>query len=76
MDLVYLWFLGIHQGQVPETRFDVAPDDDELSGWSKSLHHKHILLSLSAAAAVPASAEDTTNLLRLITAGMSQQDPT
>ena len=72
MDLFYLWCLGVHQGQVPKTRFDVAPGNDKLSGWSKRLHHEHILPSLSAAAAVPASAEDTANLLRSIAAGMSR----
>jgi hypothetical protein len=28
MDHFHLWCLGVHQGQVPETRFAVAPDDD------------------------------------------------
>jgi hypothetical protein len=71
MDHFYLWCLGVQQGQVPKTRFAVTPDDDKLLGWSTRLHHEHILPSLSAAAAVPASTEDTTDLLRLIVAGMS-----
>ncbi len=71
MDHFYLWCLGVHQGQVPETRFAVAPDNKELSRWSTRLHREHILPSLSAAAAVPASTEDTADLLCLIAAGMS-----
>jgi hypothetical protein len=71
MDHFYLWCLGVHQKQVSETRFTVAPDDDELSEWSTRLHCEHILPSLSAAAAVPASTEDTANLLCSIAAGMS-----
>ena len=72
MDHFYLWCLGVHQGQVPETRFAVAPDDVELSEWSTRLHREHILPSLSAAAAVPSSTEDTADLLRSIAAGMSR----
>jgi hypothetical protein len=72
MDHFYLsWCLGVHQGQVPKTRFAVALDDDELSGWSTRLHREHIFLSFFAAAAVPASMEDTVNLLCSIGAGMS-----
>ena len=72
MNHFYLWCLGVHQGQVPKTCFSVAPDDDKLSGWNVRLHHEHILPSLSAAAAVPVSAMDTADLLRLIVAGMSR----
>jgi hypothetical protein len=72
MDHFYLWCLGVHQGQVPETRFTVAPDDNELSEWSAHLHREHILPSLATAAAVPASVEDTADLLRSIAARKSR----
>jgi hypothetical protein len=34
VDLFYLWCIGVHQGQVKETRFSIAPDDGELAEWS------------------------------------------
>jgi hypothetical protein len=33
IDLFYLWCIGVHQGQVKETRFSIAPDNGELAEW-------------------------------------------
>jgi hypothetical protein len=72
LETFYLWCLGVHQGQVEETCFSIAPDDGDISEWSARCHHNYIHLSLSTASAAPASAVDTTNILLSIAAGMSR----
>ncbi len=63
VELFSLWCIGVHQGQVEESHFSIAPDNKELTAWSARLHQEHILPSLELASAVPPSATDTTNLL-------------
>ncbi len=72
VDLFYLWCIGVHQGQVEETRFPIAPDNGELAEWSSQLHHAHILPSIEAASTLPPSATDPADLLRSLAAGISR----
>ena len=71
LKIFYLWCLGVHQGQVAETRFSIAPDDGEISEWSACLHRDYILPSLSTASATPASMADTFDIHCSIAAGIS-----
>jgi hypothetical protein len=71
VDLFYLWCIGVHQGQVKETRFSIAPDDGKLAEWSSWLHPAHILPSIKAASTLPPSVTDTADLLRSHAAGIS-----
>ena len=68
---MYLWCLGVHQGQVAENCFSVALDNGKISEWSAHLHRNYILPSLSTASAAPASVADNSDILCSIMAGMS-----
>jgi hypothetical protein len=72
VELFSLWCLGVHQGNVAETRFLLAPDDGELTDWSSRLHHENILLSITTAGTLPASSEDTASILRSLAVGISR----
>jgi hypothetical protein len=70
--LFSLWCIGVHQGQVEESRFSITPDDGELMAWSTRLHQEHILPSLELASAIPPSAMNTTNLFQSLAAGITR----
>ena len=72
LELFSLWCLGIHQGKVAETRFSVAPDDGKLNNWYACLHRTNIMPSIKAAASLPASTMNTTNILWSFAAGISR----
>jgi hypothetical protein len=72
VELFFLWCIRVHQGQVEESCFSIAPDKGELAAWSARLHREHILPSLESASAVPPSATDTTNLLQSLAAGITR----
>jgi hypothetical protein len=65
-----LWCIGVHQGQVEESRFSITPDEGELVAWSACLHREHILPRLDLMSAVPPSATDATDLLQFLAAGI------
>ncbi len=69
--LFSLWCLGVHQGNVAETRFLLAPDDGELMDWSARLHRENILPSIATEGTPPVSLEDTTAILWSLAAGIS-----
>ncbi len=71
VDLFSLWCVGVHQGQVDETRFLIAPNNGKLADWSSHLHCKNILPSVATASTHPPSSTDTTNILRSLVAGIS-----
>jgi hypothetical protein len=62
----------VHQGNVAETRFLLAPDDGELTDWSACLHRENILPSIATAGTLPASSEDTAAILRSLAEGISR----
>ena len=63
VELFYFWCIGVHQGQVAETRFSIAPVSNELAEWSARLHRTHVMPSIKAPITLPPSAMDTTNIL-------------
>jgi hypothetical protein len=72
IDLFSLWCIGVHQGQVAETKFSIAPDDGKLADWSARLHRENILPSIATASAHPPSSTDTADILRSLAAGISR----
>ncbi len=72
IELFSLWCIGVHQGQVEESRSSIAPDNGELAAWSARLHREHILPSLELASAVPPSTTDTTDLLQSLATGITR----
>jgi hypothetical protein len=72
IDLFSLLCVSVHQGQIAETRFLIAPDDGELTDWSTRLHHENILPSIATTSAHPLSLTDTADILRSLAAGISR----
>jgi hypothetical protein len=71
IELFHLWCIEVHQGQVEETRFSLAPDNRELPESNAYLHCNHIMPSLEAGSTIPPSAMDTASLLQSLTAGIT-----
>jgi hypothetical protein len=63
VELFYLWCGGVHQDQVKELHFSIAPDDREIMEWNVCLHCNHILPSLETTSTIPPLATDTANIL-------------
>jgi hypothetical protein len=71
IDLFSLWCIGVHQGQVDETGFLIAPNNGELADWSSCLHRENILPSIATVSTHPPSSTDTANILLSLVAGIS-----
>jgi hypothetical protein len=69
--LFTLWCMGVHQGQVNETRFSVEPDDGELESHYTRLHLENIMSSLASASAASTSTADTYDILKTLAAGIT-----
>jgi hypothetical protein len=70
IDLFMTWCMGVHQASVPETRFSVDPDDDELAAFSLRLHSEHIMpATTTAPTGLPTG---TSDVFRSLAAGITR----
>jgi hypothetical protein len=66
-----MWCLAVGQESIPETRFSLLPDDDELKKHKANTHRKHIQPTFEAAAAAPINPAETVQVLRQLGANMA-----
>ena len=71
-NMLIMWCLAVRQDSIPETRFSLLPDDDDLKTHKSNSHLKYIQPTLDAAAAAPINPEDTVRVLQLLGASMER----
>jgi hypothetical protein len=52
-NLLIMWCLAVSQDSIPETRYSIFPDNDDLKRHKTNTHHDNIQPTLEAAAAAP-----------------------
>jgi hypothetical protein len=71
-NLLIMWCLAVGQESIPETRFSLLLDDNELKKHKANTHHEHIQPTLEAAAAAPIDPAKTVQVLRQLGANMAR----
>jgi hypothetical protein len=59
-----MWCLAVGQESIPECRYHVLPDKEALNRHKTNAHRDYIIPTLKQAAALPANANDTVDVLR------------
>jgi hypothetical protein len=67
-----MWCLAAGQESIPETRFFLLPDKDNLKKHKINAHHEYIQPTLKAAAAAPVNPAKTVEVLRKFGATMER----
>jgi hypothetical protein len=67
-----MWCLAVGQESIPKCCFSILPDDDNLNRHKTNTHRDYILPTLKQAAALPANANDTVDVLRQLGATMAR----
>jgi len=71
-DLLLMWCLAVGQNSIPETRYSLLPDDDDLKRHKANTHLVNIQPTLEAAAAAPIDPAETVRVLQLLGASMER----
>jgi hypothetical protein len=66
-----MWCLAIGQESIPECHFSILPDDNNLNRHKTNTHRDYILPTLEQAAALPANANNTVDVLPQLGATMA-----
>ena len=66
-----MWCLAVGQELIPECRFSILPDNNDLNRHKTNTHRDYILPTLEQAAALPANANDTVDVLCQLGATMA-----
>jgi hypothetical protein len=71
-DNFMMWCLAVGQESIPECCFSILPDNNDLNCHKSNTHRDYILPTLEQAAALPANANDTVDVLCQLGATMAR----
>ena len=68
-----MWLYGVFSGEVPETRFNICPDDGEVKNWCEERHAACIMGSLSTVQENTTANPDNSAILAQLTEIVANQ---